>query len=99
MKTTLSTLQKWLTAITFAEAGEWESARQMSPLVALNRKVNRFDRVFMAASFAEAGLHAEACVMAQTGSCKAGEADDFFASLGLAGIRMTYGVLAVESAR
>ena len=48
----------WMDAITFAEAGEWETARQMMP-PAINRmdSISWFERTFMAVAFAEEGLH------------------------------------------
>ncbi len=99
MKTSLSAFQKWMTAITFAEAGEWETARHLAPVGIRSRAINQFQKIFMAAAFAEEGLHAEAVSLAEGLSLQAPSADDFLQSLGLGGIRMTYGVFATESAR
>ena len=96
---TLNTFQQWMTAITFAEAGEWESARLMTPVSIRTRAINTFQKIFMAAAFAEEGLHAEAIDLAEGLSFQAPSADDFLQSLGLGGIRMTYGVFATESTR
>jgi len=96
---TLNAFQKWMTAITFAEAGEWETARQMAPVLGRSKVVSLFHKTFMAAAFAEEGLHAEAIKIAEGLSLEAPRADDFLNSLGLGGIRMTYGVFATESAR
>lgn len=96
---TLNSFQQWMTAITFAEAGEWESARLMTPASIRTRAINRFQKIFMAAAFAEEGLHAEAIDLAEGLSFQAPSADDFLQSIGLGGIRMTYGVYATESAR
>lgn len=96
---TLTTFQKWMTAITFAEAGEWETARNMLPVSIRSRAINQFQKIFMAAAFAEEGLHAEAMALAEGCSAQAPSGDDFLQSLGLGGIRMTYGVFATESAR
>lgn len=96
---TLNTFQQWMTAITFAEAGEWESARLMTPVSIRTRAINTFQKIFMAVAFAEEGLHSEAIGLAEGLSFQSPCANDFFQSLGLGGIRMTYGVYATESAR
>lgn len=96
---TLTTFQKWMTAITFAEAGEWETAKNMLPVTLQSRVINKFQKIFMAAAFAEEGLHDEAIRLAEGLSLEAPKADDFLQSLGLGGIRMTYGVFATESVR
>jgi hypothetical protein len=96
---TLNTFQKWMTAITFAEAGEWETARTMVPVAIRSRAINKFQKIFMAAAFAEAGLHAEAITLAEGLNPQSPNENDFLHSLGLGGIRMTYGVFAAESAR
>ena len=99
MNTSLNAFQKWMTAITFAEAGEWETAKKMMPVTIRSRAINRFEKIFMAAAFAEEGLHAEAITLAERSSLQAPSGDDFLRSLGLGGIRMTYGVFATESVR
>jgi hypothetical protein len=96
---TLTTLQKWMTAITFAEAGEWETAKSMMPAPLRSRAVSQFEKSFMAAAFAEEGLHDEAIRLAECPDLQAPKADDFLQSLGLGGIRMTYGVFATDSVR
>jgi len=96
---TLNTFQKWMTAITFAEAGEWETAKTMVPVTIRSRAINQFQKTFMAAAFAEEGLHAEAIALAEGLPLQAPSGDDFLQSLGLGGIRMTYGVFATESVR
>jgi hypothetical protein len=99
MKKSLNTFQKWMTAITFAEAGEWDTARQMSPVSVPNRKISQLEQTFMAAAFAEAGLYDEAVRMAEGLSYQAPATDDFLQSLGLKGVRVTYGVFACNAAR
>lgn len=100
MKKTLNTFQKWMTAITFAEAGEWDMAREMSPPVSVpSRKISQIEQTFMAAAFAEAGLYDEAVRMAEGLSYQAHVPDNFLQSLGLGGVRVTYGVLVVGSAQ
>lgn len=96
----LNTFDKWMTAITFAEAGEWETAKNMAPVSIQSRAINQFQKIFMAAAFAEEGLHAEAVRLSESPNIQAVPAtDDFLQSLGLSGIRMTYGVFATESLR
>ena len=56
MKKMFERFSSWMDAVTFAEAGEFETARQMMP--ASPKKENRLswlDRTFMAVTFAEAG--------------------------------------------
>jgi len=55
MKKSASTFQRWMTAITFAEAGEWETARKMIPAGTASKEIGWFAKTFMAAAFAEAG--------------------------------------------
>lgn len=100
MKQTLSRFQRWMTAITFAEAGEWESARQMSPVTRDNREISQVNQIFMATAFAEVGEPEAALAMLdQASRHNSGAAGDFLNSLGLSGVRVTYGVFATELAR
>lgn len=96
MKHLLKTFQQWMTAITFAEAGEWNTARQMSPVPvrAQNHEINQFEQSFMAAAFAEAGLYDEAIRMSEGIGYQVPAPEDFLQSLGLGGVRVTYVVLA-----
>ena len=100
MKKAMDTFQKWMTAITFAEAGEWDMAKQMSPPVhAPSREINRIEQCYMAAAFAEAGLYEDAIRIADGLDYQVPAADNFLQSLGLNEVRVRYGVLAVDSAR
>jgi hypothetical protein len=60
MKTTKTNNRSWTTAITFAEAGEWETARTFMPVSRRNPVVARFENLCMAATFAEHGMQDEA---------------------------------------
>jgi hypothetical protein len=71
----------------------------MAPVSIRSRAINQYQKIFMAAAFAEEGLHAEAVILAESRTLPAPGAEDFLQSLGLGGIRMTYGVFATESAR
>ncbi len=94
MKRLLNTFQQWMTAITFAEAGEWDEARRMSPVGDRRLTTNQFEQTFMAAAFAEAGLHDEAIRIAEGLDFQVPATEDFLQSLGLGGVRVTYVVLA-----
>ena len=50
----------WTTAITFAEAGEWQTARSFMPPIRRSRLVVWLERACMAVTFAEAGMVDEA---------------------------------------
>ncbi|MGV1100694.1 hypothetical protein ACUUL3_14955 [Thiovibrio sp. JS02] len=54
MNKSASTFQKWMTAITFAEAGEWETAKRMAPNEPANMETGWISKTFMAAAYAEA---------------------------------------------
>ena len=60
MNTQTNSPKNWMVAATFAEAGEWDTAREMIPEVKLSRKTNSFFNIFAAVAFAEAGLPDEA---------------------------------------
>ena len=93
MKKTANPEQGWMNAITFAEAGEWDIAREMMPKGRDPHAISWFQKTFMAAAFAEEGLHAEALLVMDSPVPAANTANDaFLRSLGLNGIRMTYGV-------
>lgn len=95
MKKTANPEQSWMNAITFAEAGEWDIARQMMPNGRDRHAIGWLQKIFMAAAFAEEGLHEEALLVMDNPLPLANASTDaFLRSLGLGGIRMTYGVCA-----
>jgi len=121
MKKAMDTFQKWMTAITFAEAGEWDMAnpderdkcltdhflekkqenglkgtKQMSPAHVPSREINQFEQCYMAAAFAEAGLYEDAIRIADGLDYQSPSLDNFLQSLGLDGVCVRYGVLAVD---
>jgi len=60
MKNSLKKFQENMMAAVFAEAGEWDTAREMAPEVELPKEISWLDRVFAAITFAESDLHDEA---------------------------------------
>jgi len=60
MKTMQDRYQSWMNAITFAEAGEWDTAREMMPTDRPVTTPGWLEQMFMSVAFAEAGMHEEA---------------------------------------
>lgn len=95
MKKTAHDQKGWMNAITFAEAGEWATAIAMLPEGHGKRAFAWLQQTFMAAAFAEAGMPEEALLLMNSQTPQANSsADAFLQSIGLGGIRMTYGVCA-----
>lgn len=97
MSATKPPLRSWMLAITFAEAGEWETAQQLLPIGPKKAEGNWWAKIFMAATFAEAGMWEDARHYIEESAPKKPAARDFLATVGLQGVRvrLTYGVLAV----
>lgn len=100
MKTTTDKQRNWMTAITFAEAGEWEIAREMMPATQTTKETDWLQKMFMAITFAEAGLHQDAlhCLEGDHHHHRPGR-NNFLDAVGLRGVRVTYGILSTEVAR
>lgn len=96
MKSKQAGHKNWMNAITFAEAGEWATAREMMPDGMVNKKISWFSSIFMAVAFAENDMRDDALSCLKATPVASHQYDDFMKTVGLAGIRMTYGVLAVE---
>jgi hypothetical protein len=60
MKQTLEQYKDWRIAVAFAEAGEWDTAREMIPDPEPKTETGWLGRIFAAVAFAEEGLHDEA---------------------------------------
>lgn len=100
MKTTMNKNRSWMNAITFAEAGEWETAREMMPPPAPRNKLfELLEKTFMAVAFAEESLHDEALCHINKPRLARNRAGIFLDSVGLRGVRMTYGILQEEAIR
>lgn len=95
MKITTDKNRNWMTAITFAEAGEWDTAREMMPVSRPNSKISWLQRIFMAVAFAEEGLHQEALHFLDGHSVQHIR-NSFLDTIGLSGVRVTYGLLPAE---
>lgn len=94
MKKTETSHQCWTTAITFAEAGEWETARSFIPVSRQGRFAAWFQSLSMAVTFAEHGMHDEAVRIISAGESKApGRPLNFFELCALDQVRCTYGIL------
>ncbi len=81
-----------MTAVTFAEAGEWETARRYAPLPRRARLLEWIERHLVAATFAEEGLHEDALTIVGARRVPRNE-DALEVILGGRGIRMFCGVL------
>lgn len=98
MKRIISNLEKWMNAVTFAEAGEWETACTMMPKPKNNKTITEFEKLFMAVTFAEAGIHEEALRIMKEPQPACFCMEDFFSAVGLNGVRVRYVVCNVETA-
>jgi hypothetical protein len=96
MKNLLRTFQKNMMAATFAEAGEWDTAREMTPATKLSREPTLMNKIFMAVTFAESGLHDEAIrIMGPTARGNRGFNSAVADDLGLHGIKLMYGTVSI----
>jgi len=95
MKNFFNKFQKIMMAATFAEAGEWNTAREMTPAVKLSREPSWLDRIFMAVTFAESGLHDEALRFTRDTAGKRGFHTAIEKDLGLRGVRLMYGTVSI----
>lgn len=83
---------KWTTAITFAEAGEWETARLYMPPVKTTLRA-WLEKTFMAIAFAEEGMNNEALRLTGTPLRRCGCCEAFLARIGLNEASMTFGLV------
>ena len=93
MKHETHTERCWMDAVTFAEAGEWETARTMIPLPSKSKWSELFEKVFMAVAFAEEGMPEEAKRIMGAKPAVPKRINNFLHSIGLQNARMAYGVL------
>lgn len=89
----------WL-AVTFAEAGEWETARRYAQPPGKARPWAWLERHLVAAALAEGALHEDALRVLRNGSGPGGSrpgGDALDALLRARGVRMLAGVLSPEA--
>jgi hypothetical protein len=83
-------------AAAFAEAGEWDTAREMTPDLELSREQTWLDRIFTAITFAEAGLHTHAIhCLNPAGRENRGFNSVLAENLGLQGVQLLYGTVSI----
>jgi hypothetical protein len=90
MKNMVKKFQKTMLAAAFAEAGEWDTAREMTPDLEL------LDRIFTAITFAEAGLHTYAIHCLNPAGRENRDFNSVLAeNLGLQGVQLLYGTVSI----
>ena len=80
----------------FAEAGEWDTAREMAPEPQMSSEPGWLNKIFMAITFAESGMHDEALHFlepARAGS--RGFNSVTLNDIGLKGIQLAYGTVSI----
>lgn len=86
-------LERWSSAVAFAEAGDSETAVRMLGLAPFRKRVPVED-VFTAVTFAEAGLPEVAMkFLGKRPSIQARESEGFLSAVGLKGVRVWYGLV------
>jgi hypothetical protein len=96
MKQIITKFQKIMAAAAFAEAGEWDTARELTPETELSREPILLNKIFMAVTFAESGLHDEAVrLLGPVGFERSDLNGALAASLGLKGVRLMYGTVSI----
>lgn len=94
MKTTKTAHQSWTTAITFAEAGEWETARSYMPVSRRNKLLAWLENLCVAVTFAEEGMQDEAVrIMVAKERESIRRPVDFMELCGMGKVNCTYGLL------
>jgi hypothetical protein len=96
MKNIITKFQKIMMAATFAEAGEWNTAREMIPDAELSRQPLWISKIFMAVTFAESGLHDEALRLLEPARTDNRNFNStIMEELGLKGVRLIYGTVSI----
>ena len=84
---------KWTTAITFAEAGEWETAQLYMPRIKTTLRA-WLEKMSMAVAFAEEGMADEAlCLTGKTSRRPCGCCETFLETIGLCEASLTFGLV------
>lgn len=96
MKKFFNKFQNIMMAATFAEAGEWNTAKEMTPDIELSREPTWLDKVFMSVTFAESGLQEDALrLLRPKTSGNRGFNSSIAEDLGLQGVRLLYGTVTI----
>ncbi len=95
MKNLITKFQKIMAAAAFAEAGEWNTAREMTPEIEIAREPVWLNKVFTAITFAEAGLHDEALFFLEPAAAVKNRSATLAADLGLKGVQLIYGTVSI----
>jgi len=91
MKNLMTKFQKIMAAAAFAEAGEWNTAREMTPEAEISREPGWLHKIFTAITFAESNLHEEALFFLKPAAAASSKRNPVLAAeLGLKGIRLVY---------
>ena len=96
MKKMLEKFQKMAMAVTYAEAGEWDTARELLPESKPRTSLNWLESHFEAVAYAESGLWEEAVRISSGRGVSRPMGNDFYESLGLKGVRLTFGYVTVN---
>ncbi len=98
MKNLTNENRNWAVAAAFAEAGEWDTAREMIPEGNVqSNEVGWLQRIFVAITFAEADMAEEAVAMMYPETAPVGRRQvSFEEELGLKGAYITLGVVALD---
>lgn len=96
MKKMLEKFQKMAMAVTYAEAGEWDTARELVPESKPRTSLNWLEGHFAAVAYAESGLWEEAVRISSGRGVSRPMGKDFYESLGLKGVRLTFGYATVN---
>lgn len=96
MKNIITKYQKLMAAATFAEAGEWDTAREMLPEVQRSRELSWLSNIFVAVTFAESGLHDAALGILEPARSENRKFNStIMEELGLKGVRLIYGTVSI----
>lgn len=96
MKTMFEKFQQLAMAATYAEAGEWGTARELLPEYEPRTALNWFDSHFAAVAYAESGLREEAVRISSRRGHSRPAGHDIYESLGLKGVHVAIGYVSVN---